>query len=106
MDADCSSVGAGYVCACAANAAQKPDGTCFSNGGCGGSGRCVVNRCRQSVADFYVAACKNPETSVQLASCASKLDTCQIGGEQCKYLGCVDRNLGTFSDGRVQMVGK
>ena len=106
VDADCSSVGAGYVCACAANAAQKPDGTCFSNGGCGGSGRCVVSRCRQSVSDFYVAACKNPETSVQLASCASKLDTCQIGGEQCKYLGCVDRNLGNFSDGRVQMVGK
>lgn len=106
VDSDCSSVGAGYVCACAANAGQLPDGTCVSDGGCGGQGRCVVGGCRQSVADFYAAACKNPESAVQVATCSAKLDACQVGGEQCKYLGCVDRNLGNFADGRVQMVGK
>ena len=55
---------------------------------------------------FYTAACKNPESAGQLASCAGKFNTCQIGGEQCKYLGCVDKNLGNFADGRVRMVGK
>jgi len=105
-DADCTSVGPGYACACAQNAGQQPDGTCFSSGGCGGQGRCVVAKCRQSVSDFFTAACKNPESSVQLASCSAKLNTCQLGGEQCKYLGCVDRSLGNFADGRVRMVGK
>ena len=106
VDADCSTVGAGYACACATNAGREPDGTCVSSGGCGGAGRCVVSRCRQTVSDFYTAACKNPESAGQLASCAGKFNTCQIGGEQCKYLGCVDKNLGNFADGRVRMVGK
>lgn len=106
VDSDCASVGAGYVCACAASAGQLPDGKCVSSGGCGGQGRCVVGGCRQSVSDFYAAACKNPESAVQVATCAAKVNTCQVGGEQCKYLGCVDRNLGNFADGRVQMVGK
>ncbi|MBK7582144.1 MAG: 5'-nucleotidase C-terminal domain-containing protein [Myxococcales bacterium] len=106
LDADCASVGPSYVCACQGNAAQAADGTCFSNGGCGGQGRCVVAKCRQSVADFYVSTCKNPESAVQIASCSGQINGCQLGGEQCKYLGCVDRNLGNFADGRVRMVGK
>ena len=31
---------------------------------------------------------------------------CQLGGEQCKYLACIDRDLGSAADARVLMVGR
>ena len=36
----------------------------------------------------------------------SALLPCSAGGEQCKFLACVDSGLGNFSDGRLRMVGQ
>jgi 5'-nucleotidase/UDP-sugar diphosphatase len=106
VDADCLALGVGYSCACPGTATEAPDGTCTSQGSCGGTGRCVVTQCRQHVAEFYRQTCQNQDTAKVIASCASDVTPCQLGGEQCKYLGCIDRNLGSIADGRVQMVGK
>jgi 5'-nucleotidase / UDP-sugar diphosphatase len=105
-DADCGEVGVGYVCACPENASQRADGVCESSGNCGSGGRCVLSLCRQSVADFYRETCKQAETAVAIASCTTKVSPCQLGGEQCKFLACIDRGLGSFADGRVLMVGR
>ena len=106
-DQDCAAGGPGdkYVCACAGNAAES-NGVCSSDGSCNGEGRCVLRKCRQDVSNFYRQACRAPETAVAMASCASKVNPCQLGGEQCKFLGCINRELGSFSDGRVLTVGK
>jgi 5'-nucleotidase / UDP-sugar diphosphatase len=105
-DANCQEVGAGFVCACPENAGQRADGVCESTGNCGSGGRCVLAACRQSVADFYRETCRHAETAVAIASCTTKLGPCQLGGEQCKFLACIDRGLGSFADGRVLMVGR
>lgn len=106
VDADCGAAGPGFVCACPANAEAAPDGSCVSSGACPEGGSCVLASCRQSVADFYRQTCENPETALQIASCTSSVSPCQLGGEQCKFLACIDRTLGSFSDGRVLMVGR
>lgn len=106
VDGDCSPLGGAYVCACPENAAESAGGACISNGACGAKGRCVLNACRQGVADYYRQLCKNADSAVAVASCASNVGVCQAGGEQCKFLACVDRNLGSGSDGRVLMVGR
>ena len=38
--------------------------------------------------------------------CEAALSPCASAGEQCKFLACVDRRLGNFSDGRLRMVGQ
>jgi 5'-nucleotidase len=106
QDTDCAGL-AGYVCACPQNAGEAGNGQCTSTGACpSGAGRCVVAQCRQGVAEYYRALCQNPSTLKSIASCTTSVSPCQLGGEQCKYLGCIDRNLGSFADGRVLMVGK
>jgi 5'-nucleotidase/UDP-sugar diphosphatase len=102
QDADCPT---SYACACP-DAAGANGVTCETNGSCVGEGRCVVAQCRQSVADYYRTLCANPSSVKAIASCSTSVNPCELGGEQCKYLGCIDRNLGSFADGRVLMVGK
>jgi 5'-nucleotidase len=102
-DAECDG---GFVCTCPENAGEAPDGTCQSQGNCGSSGRCVLAACRQSVAEFYRTTCADAETAVAIASCTTKVSACELGGEQCKFLACIDRGLGSFADGRVLMVGR
>jgi 5'-nucleotidase len=98
--------GGGFICACPENASEAPDGTCVSQGNCGSAGRCVLAACRQSVAEFYRQTCADAETAVAIASCTTDVSACELGGEQCKFLACIDRNLGSFADGRVLMVGR
>jgi 5'-nucleotidase len=107
-DADCGAVGPGYVCACPENASEDAAGACVSAAGvtCGSKGRCVLDACRQSVARFFRDTCAQPETAIAIASCTTKVSACQLGGEQCKFLACIDRGLGSFADGRVLMVGR
>jgi 5'-nucleotidase len=106
VDADCAGLGA-YVCACPEGAGENANGQCTSTGACApGNGRCVVAQCRQGVAQYYRALCENASTVKTIASCTTSVTPCQLGGEQCKFLGCIDRNLGSFADGRVLMVGK
>jgi 5'-nucleotidase / UDP-sugar diphosphatase len=103
VDSDC---GPNFACACPGNASEDAQGVCVSQGSCNGGGRCVLSQCRQGVADFYRSLCADQETAKVVASCAADRPPCRLGGEQCKYLGCVDRNLGSVADGRVMMVGK
>jgi hypothetical protein len=35
-----------------------------------------------------------------------KLNPCQVGGESCKILSCVDDTLGAVTDNRIQMLGR
>ncbi|MEZ4227038.1 MAG: bifunctional UDP-sugar hydrolase/5'-nucleotidase [Polyangiaceae bacterium] len=106
VDGDCAALGPSYVCSCPENAAEAADGTCISQGSCGSAGRCILSGCRQGVADFFRQSCDDAQTAIAIASCTSKVGACQLGGEQCKYLACIDRNLGSAADARVLMVGR
>jgi 5'-nucleotidase len=110
-DADCAEVGAGYACACpeasietTAGCATDPDTSCGSEQVPTGS--CVLSRCRDDVAAFQRATCEAALTSQGRAECESTLDPCAAGGEQCKFLPCVDNRLGNFTDDRLKMVGQ
>lgn len=105
-DKGCVSVlGSGYVCACPEDAAESPDGTCSSNGSCS-DGRCVLAQCRQDVANYHRQRCQNPSTAKDLATCTTHKSACEIGGEECKFLACINHDRGNFSDNRVMMVGR
>jgi 5'-nucleotidase len=104
-DADCGSVGEGYICACP-EAAEEGDFCSTSAKGCAGKGACVLAKCRDDVAAFQRATCEAAPTTAVKKACEKALGPCASGGEQCKFLACVDRRLGSFSDGRVKMVGQ
>jgi 5'-nucleotidase len=106
QDSDCSP-DQSIVCACAGHAAQQGTGeslTCSSTGQCDPSqGRCVRADCRDQVAQFHSRRCNG---SPNAAQCATDLNACSLGGEECKFLACVDETIGNFSDNRVLMLGK
>jgi 5'-nucleotidase len=98
-----------YVCACA-GAAVEPTGvsTACTTGtlGCAGKGSCVLQQCRDDVAAFNRQTCLDaPNASIQQA-CESNITPCAAGGEQCKFLACLNQGIGNFTDGRIQMVGQ
>ncbi|HEU4404254.1 MAG TPA: bifunctional UDP-sugar hydrolase/5'-nucleotidase [Polyangiaceae bacterium] len=103
-DAECEE---GYACACTGRVAPRGDGTCQSAGACeGASGRCVLVRCRDDVAAFHRRTCNQARSQEAYTSCETQLNPCEIGGESCKFLACVDERLGNFADGRQRMVGR
>jgi 5'-nucleotidase len=106
-DADCSSVGEAFVCACPETVVEgdlcKTDSTASCSSG---TGQCVLARCRDDVAALQHATCAEASTKAAQDQCEASLSPCRSGGEQCKFLACVDRRLGNFSDGRVRMVGQ
>jgi 5'-nucleotidase len=106
-DGDCASVGEGFVCACP-EASEEVDGVCQTNSkvSCGGKGQCVLAKCRDDVAAFQRTTCEAAIDPGVKQQCEQALDPCTVGGEQCKYLACVDRRLGNFSDDRLKMVGQ
>ncbi len=106
VDADCAGSGEGYVCACPGRVAPRGDGTCATVAECGGAGRCVLARCRDDVAAFHRRTCEQARSQEAYASCEANLNPCEIGGESCKFLACVDERLGNFADGRQRMVGR
>lgn len=103
-DTDCAD---GFVCACDGSSVTQPSGssfTCKTMGSCDPSvGRCVRSDCRDAVAQFHDNRCSG---SPDIDACRSQLDPCQIGGESCKILSCVDDNLGAATDNRVEMLGR
>jgi len=105
-DSECSAAGEGYVCACpeavneGATCATRAGATCESGGGC------VLAQCRIDVAAYQRAVCDAAITAGVRDECNKALAPCATGGEQCKFLACVDRGLGNFSDGRLRMVGQ
>jgi 5'-nucleotidase len=104
-DADCAAAGEGFVCACpegvneGATCSSKADVACASGG-------CVLAQCRVDVASYQRAVCDAAVTQGVREQCTRALSPCATGGEQCKYLACVDRGIGNFSDGRQRMVGQ
>ncbi len=112
-DADCGSVGEAFVCACPETAVEPKTaadgGLCKtdSKASCGsGTGQCVLAKCRDDVAALQQATCAAASTKAVRDQCEASLSPCSAAGEQCKFLACVDRRLGNFSDGRVRMVGQ
>lgn len=105
-DADCADVGEGFVCACP-EAVSDVGGACVTTGTCGeGSGQCVLETCRDEVAVFQATTCDNAPNEAVKQQCLASIAPCVAGGEQCKFLACVDRRIGNFSDGRLRMVGQ
>jgi 5'-nucleotidase / UDP-sugar diphosphatase len=109
VDGDCAGVGGDYVCACPGTTTSSRNGdktVCsMSNGAsCGdNSGRCVLRTCRDEVATFHDRTCSdNPDQN----RCREVVDSCRTAGEQCKVLSCVDRRIGSLSDGRLEMIGR
>ncbi len=124
-DADCADLGTGteaFVCACtessidcarepeackSSDVANEPGSVCKSDpkSSCS-AGSCVLARCRDDVAAFQRATCEAATTEAVKKECEKALLPCSAAGEQCKFLACVDRGLGNFSDGRLRMVGQ
>ncbi len=104
VDTDCAS---GFVCACAGNSAMVVSGsgdfTCTTAGTCASGGQCVLSGCRDAVASFHDRRCKDSPT---LDTCRKDLNPCQVGGESCKLLACVDETMGAATDNRVEMIGR
>jgi 5'-nucleotidase len=76
----------------------------------------VLQQCRNDVAAFQQQTCADAPTSSVATACQSALEPCVAGGEQCKYLACLNQgancppgdlcNLGNYVDNRIQMVGQ
>ena len=98
-----------FVCACpggvnepGANSTQCTTATM----GCSGQGKCVLAQCRDDVAVFNRQTCLDaPNASIQ-AQCVNAISPCASGGEMCKFLACVNQQLGNYTDNRIEMVGQ
>jgi 5'-nucleotidase / UDP-sugar diphosphatase len=102
-DADCGDEV--MVCACPGHVVEEGDPlVCRSEGSCeSGAGRCVRADCRTDAARFHIARCAD---APDIAACRTPVGACQIAGEECKILACIDPSIGSFSDGRVEMLGR
>lgn len=104
-DADCAPVGENYTCACpeivieGETCENDPARSCMKGG-------CVLKQCRADVAAFQRKTCEGAPTESIRQECEKSLAPCSSAGEQCKFLACVDRGIGNFSDGRIKMVGQ
>jgi len=98
--------GVEYVCACPEGVDESLQ--CTSNGNkCGeGTGQCVLAACRRDIATFQRETCAAAPNADIESKCESAVLPCAAGGEQCKFLACVDSRLGNFSDGRIRTVGQ
>jgi 5'-nucleotidase len=103
VDADCTP---GSVCACPGNTTENVVAgaiSCVTSGSCDPSvGRCVRADCRDLVAAFHDQRCTGSTSD----TCRADLGPCQIGGESCKILACVDETMGASTDNRVEMLGR
>ncbi len=124
-DTDCAELGTGnetFVCACSETSVDcqadpaacepaavnnAPGAICKSDPSksCS-SGSCVLAKCRDDVAAFQRTTCDAAVTDSVKKECERALLPCSAAGEQCKFLSCVDRGIGNFSDGRLRMVGQ
>jgi 5'-nucleotidase len=102
-DPDCGDPG--QVCSCPGHTEEVGSPvTCASRGACeSGAGRCVLAACRDQVAQFHAKRCAGAPD--QLA-CRTPIRACELAGEECKILSCIDKTIGNLSDNRVELVGK
>jgi 5'-nucleotidase len=104
-DVDCAGVGEGYVCACPEIVIEGPACQNDPERSCS-KGACVLQKCRTDVAAFQRETCGGVTSQAIQEQCEAAILPCSSAGEQCKFLACVDRGLGNFSDGRIKMVGQ
>jgi len=107
-DADCEDFDEGeFVCACPEAAVEKTACETDNDAGCSsGTGQCVLRACRDDVGAFQRATCERTRNDDVRKECIDSIAPCAAGGEQCKFLACIDARLGNFSDGRMRMEGK
>ena len=90
-DADCAGEEGGFVCACPGKSHETSANGTTSCGtdpaGCAGQGLCVLQACRDQVAQYHDSSCA---ASPYLQGCLSDLNSCSLAGEECKFLSCVD----------------
>ncbi len=68
-------------------------------------GRSSPATARSRVAEFHQRSCADARAQDR-EQCRTKLNACALAGEECKILSCVDAKLGSYSDGRVEMIGR
>ncbi|MBX3191713.1 MAG: 5'-nucleotidase C-terminal domain-containing protein [Labilithrix sp.] len=102
-DGDCGDPN--QVCACASQVAEEgAPVTCKSTGACeAGAGRCVRADCRDQVARFHAQRCQGAPDQ---EACRVPISACKLAGEECKILACIDATIGSFTDGRVELIGR
>jgi hypothetical protein len=64
----------------------------------------VLQACRDDVAAFHDTDDCQQSNAAGKDKC--RLGACQMAGEQCKLLACVDPALGAKVDGRQVMLGR
>jgi 5'-nucleotidase / UDP-sugar diphosphatase len=115
-DSDCQTpaatalgLGLGYVCECPGNPQlQTIDGaqSCVTNNtmGCGTNmGQCIRQDCRDQVAQYLLTACQGVPSG-DTNACQKAINACSTGGEECKYLSCVDATEFATVDGRITVI--
>ncbi|EYF08605.1 bifunctional metallophosphatase/5'-nucleotidase [Chondromyces apiculatus] len=106
-DADCvGTAGEDFVCACPDQVEEGPTCETKAGGSCNNAGACVLRQCRIDIADYRRQTCEAAPDDYLRDRCQTALSPCATGGETCKFLACVDRQIGNFSDGRLRMVGQ
>lgn len=103
-DADCGDPT--LACSCPGHNAEVPGGTltCATVGTCdAGNGRCVRKDCRDQVAQFHIQRCAGAPNQ---EACKTPVGACSLAGEECKILACIDQTIGSFTDGRVELIGR
>ncbi|AKT39137.1 bifunctional metallophosphatase/5'-nucleotidase [Chondromyces crocatus] len=106
-DADCeSTVGEDFVCACPGQVEEGLQCQTKEGGSCNNAGACVLRQCRIDLATHRRETCNAASEDYLREQCLRTLSPCATGGETCKYLACVDRRIGNYSDGRLRMVGQ
>ena len=105
VDADCTKLDKDFVCACPESVIEGD--VCASDAArpCA-AGTCVLRACRDDIAAFQRSVCERAPSAAIERECEQELAPCRTAGETCKYLACVDRYIGNFSDGRIRMVGQ
>jgi 5'-nucleotidase / UDP-sugar diphosphatase len=95
------------VCSCPGHVGELPGSPllCTSgNGPCeNGSGRCVVKDCRDLVAQFHAKRCADVPDQM---ACRTPVRACELAGEECKILSCIDKTIGSATDNRVELIGR
>jgi 5'-nucleotidase / UDP-sugar diphosphatase len=105
QDEDCGDVTT-WSCACTGNV-KADNGLCKTVAQCGeNDGRCVYRDCRDSVAAFHRRTCDGGRDATIRASCEEAINPCELAGEECKFLACVDQRVGNFTDNRLLMLGR
>ncbi len=105
-DAECTVAGDGYVCACPESVIEGDTCQTDATKSCNAKGACVLAQCRIDLATFQRTTCQAAPTASVEQDCEKALAPCASAGEQCKFLACVNNNLGNEADGRIRMVGQ